>query len=145
MPESNTLTNLRKWFRGCPAISRQRRLNVDFLPETATEYALYAEPVQIAYRENVLGERIPQDIQTLRYIFMSRESFGADVTQNMENQEFYQDVLSWILEQNQAGNFPRISEGTVRSIVPTLTPFMVAADAGTARYQITIEITYKRY
>ena len=129
MPVLNNTEQLREWFRTCPAIDSGNRFRIDYLAETPTEYAIYAVPSTINYRENVLGEEIPADIQTLNFIFASKETYGADVQQNLANMGFYDAIVSWVIEQNLARNFPEIQGGKVRSIVPTLTAY--PAEVGT--------------
>ena len=144
MPELNNVDQLRKWFRTCPALSDQNRFRVDYLSESPTEYAIYASPSTITYHENVLGEEIPDDIQTLNFIFVSKESYGADVQTNLANLGFYDAVVMWVIEQNAQRNFPEINGGRVRSIVPTLTAFPAEIGSDTAKYQIQLRMTYKR-
>ena len=144
MPELNNVDQLRQWFRTCPALSDKNRFRVDYLSESPTEYAIYASPSTITYRENVLGEEIPEDIQTLNFVFASKESYGADVQTNLANLGFYDAVVAWVIEQNAARNFPTISGGRVRSIVPTLTAFPAEIGSDTAKYQIQLRMTYKR-
>ena len=64
--EINSVEQLRNWFRECPAISDRNRFRVDFLAESPTEYAIYAVPSTINYRENVLGEEVPDDEQSAK-------------------------------------------------------------------------------
>ena len=144
MPELNNIDQIRQWFRSCPALSDGNRFRVDYLSESPTEYAIYASPSTISYRENVLGEEVPNDIQTLNFIFASKESYGADVQTNLANLGFYDAVAAWVIEQNAARNFPTISGGKVRSIVPTLTAFPAEIGSDTAKYQIQLRMTYKR-
>lgn len=144
MPDLNNVDQLRKWFRTCPALSDQNRFRVDYLSESPTEYAIYASPSTITYHENVLGEEIPDDIQTLNFIFASKESYGADVQTNLANLGFYDAVVMWVIEQNASRNFPEINGGRVKSIVPTLTAFPVEIGSDTAKYQIQLRMTYKR-
>lgn len=142
--ELNNAEQLRAWFRNCPALAENSRFRMDYLAENPTEYAIYAVPSQINYRENVLGEKIPADIQSVNYIFASKESYGPDAMQNLENLGFYDEVVAWILEQNAERNFPEINEGWVKSIVPTLTAYPIQIGSDTAKYQIQIQITYRR-
>ncbi len=144
MPDLNNVDQLRRWFRTCPALSDQNRFRVDYLSESPTEYAIYASPSTITYHENVLGEEIPDDIQTLNFIFASKESYGADVQTNLANLGFYDAVVLWVIEQNALRNFPEISGGRIRSIVPTLTAFPAEIGSDTAKYQIQLRMTYKR-
>lgn len=144
LPTVNNAERLRDWFRTCPVLSRSSRFGVDYLAENPTEYAIYSVPSALAYHENVLGEEVLNDVQTINFIFASKESFGADVVQNLANLGFFEDVTAWILEQNAARNFPQINEGRVRSIVPTLTAYPAETGSDAAKYQIQIRVTYRR-
>ena len=144
MPQVNNTENLRTRFRGCPLLAPSSRFRVDYLAENPTEYAIYSVPSSLSYHENVLGEEILDDVQTINFIFASKESYGADVDQNLVNLGFYEGVVAWILEQNAARNFPTINEGRVRSIVPTLTAYPVETGTDAAKYQIQIRLTYRR-
>ncbi len=142
--EVNNAEQLRLWFRGCPAIADGNRFRVDYLAENPTEYAIYAVPSQLNYKENVLGEEIPLPVQTINYIFASKESYGADVEQNLANLGFYDEIVAWIMEQNAQRNFPSMNGGRIRSIVPTLTAYPIEVGSDAARYQIQLRVTYKR-
>lgn len=142
--QSPNIEKIREWFITCPLIKADKFVRVDYLPEKPTEYAVYSVPSPINYRKNVLGEEIPTDMQTVNYIFASKESYGADVSQNLTNLGFYQAVVEWITEQNAARNFPQIVEGDIKSIVPTLTAYPVEVGSNEAKYQIQLKITYRR-
>lgn len=145
MPQvSNNAEQLRAWFRNCPVLAEGSRFRMDYLAENPTEYALYAVPSQINYRENILGEEVPDDIQTVNYIFASKENYGADTEQNLANLGFYDEVIDWILTQNTERNFPTINEGRIKSIVPTLTAYPAQIGSDVAKYQIQLKITYRR-
>lgn len=141
--ELNNIQELRKWFRQCPALNGQNRFRVNYLSEDPTEYAIYASPSTIRYRENVLGERIPETNQSVNYIFASKESYGADVQQNLAAMGFYEKIVAWIIAQNAARNFPAMNEGPVTSIVPTLTAYPAEVGSDAAKYQIQINVSYK--
>lgn len=141
--ESSNAKKLRLWFRSCPALLPSNRFRVDYLAESPTEYAIYTVPSQIQYRENVLGEEVPAPIQSINYIFASKESYGADVEQNLANLGFYDEIVAWIMQQNAIRNFPDMTGGRVKSIVPTLTAFPVEIGSDVARYQIQLRVTYK--
>lgn len=142
--ESNNTEYLREWFRECPALQPGSRFNVDYLPENSTEYSLYAIPSEIRTRENVLGEEIPLDEQSVDWIFASKESYGSDVDQNLANLAFYEAVVEWIMQQNAKRNFPVMKDGRVKSIFPTLTAYPIAPGSDVARYQIQFRIKYRR-
>ena len=142
-PETSNIEYLREWFRDCPALQPDSRFRVDFLADCPTEYAIYAVPSTLLYRENVLGEEVLQDVQTVDYIFASVESYSGDTKANMANAAFYEYVIRWILTQNAVRNFPKMVGGTVRSIVPTLTAYPADVREDTAKYQIQLKITYR--
>ena len=144
MPEINNTEALRDWFRTCPAILKGNRFRVDYVAESPTEYAIYAVPSTLKYHENILGDEVLDDIQTQNFIFASKENYGADIQQNLANLGFHQEVVEWILEQNEARNFPEWSSGYVKSIVPTLTGYPAQVGSSAAKYQIQLKITYKR-
>lgn len=58
---SNSIDSLRQWFRQCPLLSKSNRFGADYLGENPTEYAIYASPSTLKYRENILGESVLED------------------------------------------------------------------------------------
>lgn len=69
---------------------------------------------------------------------------SSDTLQNLANLEFFNEVIEWIYRQNAAKNFPEIAEGAVISIMPTLSPFLIDATANVGRYQIQLNVKYRR-
>lgn len=142
---SNSMTQaLWEWLRACPQLRQGAKVGVDYLPDTATEYALYAVPSQIRTRENVLGEVTPAARQTQTFYFASKEPYGADNRQTLQNQQFYESVIEWIWEQNAERNLPEIPGGKVIAVAPILTTLIADAGSDVAKYQIQIQITYRR-
>ena len=144
MSDVSNIEQLRLWFRECPALSKAKKFGVDFMSDRPTEYALYVVPSSLKYHENILGERVPDDIQAQNFIFATKQPYGEDIRQNINNLTTLQDVLAWIQSQNAEQNFPLWDEGTIRSIVPTLTGHASQVGANVAQYQIQLTITYRR-
>lgn len=134
---------LRLWLRKCPAIQQAYKMGLDYLSEKASEYAVFTVPSPIQARENILGELVLDEIQTENFIFASKENYSPSAAQNSSNLLLHQMVVSWILEQNNAGNFPSWN-GLVLSIVPTLTGAPVQVGSSVAKYQIQLKVTYRR-
>lgn len=132
------------WIRQCPQLRRGAKVGVDYLADTASEYAIYAIPSVIRTRENVLGEIVPADVQTQNFYFASKEPYGADAQQTMLNQAFYEGIVEWIWDQTRARNLPKIPAGRVIAVVPTLTALIADAGSDVAKYQIQIQLTYRR-
>ena len=115
----NNTESLRNWFRKCPEISRNNRVRADYLAEGPTEYAIMSVPSTLKYHENILGEEVLDDDQVQNFIFASKEVYGADVQQNLANLAFYQSIVNWIIDRNNAKDFPEWDSGRIRSILPS--------------------------
>lgn len=142
--ETNNLEALRAWFRTCPMIEKTSYFRADFLGADAVEYAVFSVPSSLSYHENIIGEEVLDDIQTQNFIFASKEHYGADTRQNLDNLGFFQQITTWILAKNGEHDFPDWDGGTVKSIVPTLTAYPSQVGSNVAKYQIQIRVTYKR-
>ena len=143
MPQTNNTERLRTWLRTCPLVAKRTRFGADYMTENATEYGVFSVPSSLRYRENILGEQVPTLNQEQNFIFASKAPYGSDIKQNLENLGFWQDVVSWIWEQNDAQNFPEWDGGHVKSIVPTLTGALTQAGSDAARYQIQLRVSYQ--
>lgn len=141
MPNTNNAAALRTWLRGCDTVEQKRLFGTDYLAESAS-YSLDSVPTTLKYRENILGQRVLRETQEQNFVFASREPYGSDYAQNLDNLGIMQDVVAWIVEQNNGHNFPDWEGGTVISIVPTLSAYPIAMGSAYARYQIQIQVTY---
>lgn len=139
-----TVDALRDWFRECPSISKGNRFGIDNLSADPTEYAIYMTPSSLQTGVDITGEVYVKSIQEQSFIFASREKHPADVLQALANHGFYNDVISWIIQQNKDKNFPEIAEGKVISIMPSLTQYLFEAGANSGRYQISCKMKYRR-
>lgn len=146
LPESNNsiAAALWAWLRQCPSLAKGAKVGVDYLADQPREYALYAVPSTIRMSENVLGETVPAAKQEQTFYFASKEPYGADAQQTMQNQAFYEAVIAWVWEQNTKRTLPIIPNGRVISVTPTLTPMIADAAADTAKYQIQLKLVYWR-
>ena len=140
----NNTEKLREWLRECPAFVRTNRFNADYLGDNPTEYSIQSSPSALRSHENILGETVLDDIQFQNFIIASREPYGAEARQNLDNLQFYQDMVEWIVEQNNAGSFPEWEGGSVKAVLPTLTAYPVQGGSTQAKYQIQIQVTYRR-
>lgn len=132
------------WLRTCPELRQNAKVGMDYLADAATVYALYAVPSTIRTRANVLGEVVPADQQEQMFYFASKEPYGADTRQTLQNQSFYESIIAWIWKQTETRNFPEIPAGDVVSIVPTLTTLIADAGSDVAKYQIQLKLIYRR-
>ena len=142
MPTTNNAGALRAWLRQCPTVERKRLFGADYLADNES-YSLDVTPTALKYRENILGDMVLRETQEQNFVFASRDPYGAEFQQNLDNLGVMQDVSAWIIEQNNARNFPTWEGGEVTAIVPTLNAYPIAMGSAFARYQIQIKVTYR--
>ena len=142
MADINNASSMRTWLRQCPALERDRRFGADYLGDEES-YSLDAVPTALKYRENILGEMKLREKQEQNFVFASREPYGPQAQQNLDNLALMQAVSAWIMDRNNARDFPDWEGGEVVAIVPTLTGYPIAMGSAFARYQIQIKVTYK--
>ena len=145
MPETTPINNtasMRTWLRSCTQIESARLFGADYLGDEES-YSLDVTPTALKYRENILGDMVLQEKQEQNFVFASRDPYGADYQQNLDNLAFFQAVAKWIIDQNNARNFPEWEGGEVVAIVPTLSAYPITMGSAYARYQIQIKVTYR--
>ena len=142
MDTINNAGAVRTWLRRCPSIERARAFGVDYLAENGS-YSLDATPTALKYRENILGEYVLRETQEQNFVFASRDPYGGEFQQNLDNLGVMQDVSAWIIDRNNARDFPEWEGGEVTAIVPTISGYPIAMGSAFARYQIQLKITYR--
>lgn len=144
MPEVNNTAVLRDWLRTCPAFLDSARFGVDFSGDNPTEYTIYSSPTALKYYTDIFGDVYFRPVQELNFVLASICPLSSDVLQNLSNLGFFDEVIKWVYQQNTVKNFPEIAEGTVISIMPTLSPFLIDTTANVGRYQIQLNVKYRR-
>ena len=130
---------VRDWIKQCPCMQDYfaRKNGVKML-----EYGIYPSIVQPSYHENVLGELVADEIQEARFILTAKMQYKDGDTQRFN---FYENVIDWIEEQNKLRKFPRLNEGTVRSVNARVSQYVSEPNRAEERNEIQIRFTYKRY
>lgn len=144
MSTINTVENLRLWFLSCPEIDTILNFNADYIGSKAKECSIYSMPSNLRYTEDVVGNITYTVRQVRNFIFAMRLPHSNDVEQNLDNVKFFDDVQDWMYAQNTDKNFPEISEGTVVSIMPIKTQYLVDSSSDNALYEMQISLTYDR-
>lgn len=131
--------SIRDWIRSYPLIDNNLRVNIDWLPEDSTEYTIDSVPGDAVVQRYIDGSAKKQAL----FVFGSREPYGSDVLQNIDNSGFYEEFSKWVEEQNDAGNLPVLETGKTPIKVDVLsTAYVFQSDAETARYQIQCRLLY---
>ena len=138
MSEVNIMERVRQFLRTYPPLSDDK-LNVDFLPEDAKSYSVEAVPAQEIIRSYVDGSSVRQCL----FVVASREIFGEEVQQQLENLDFYWKLSDWMKEKTRKKELPDLGEGKqVLSIRATTSGYAFSADSNHARYQLQCRMEY---
>lgn len=133
------IEKIRDYFLDCPLLDELARLNVDYLGVDPTQYTIDSVPTTSIVKSYVDGGALKQYV----FVFGSREYYGADVLQNLENSGFYERFSSWIEEQNELSNLPKLSNGRNSEKLEVLTSgYLFDASEDNARYQLQCRLIY---
>ncbi len=136
------INNLRNYIRQCPYLdtfNNAIRVNVNYLEPSPDTYSIEEIPIEPILKKYVNGDSIRQ----YAFIFTSREPYGADVLQNIDNSGFYERFASWIESNNDNEVFPILENGLEPlEIKVTSTGYAFAVTEKTAEYQIQLRLKY---
>lgn len=130
---------LRDFIAGCPLLKNGVLLNVDRLGATEIEYTVDGEMTAPILRKYTDGSSLRQ----FDFVFASREKYGADTLQNIENSGFYEDFARWIETQSDTENLPELDKYRVPQYIEVQSGgYVFDSDDSTARYQIQLKFVY---
>ncbi len=133
------IDSIRDYMLDCPVLDAYAKLNVDFLGTQPTEYTIDSQPTTSIVKQYVDGSVIKQFV----FVFGSREYYGPDVLQNIENSGFYEELSEWFDEQSKIGNLPTLKDGKKAIKIEALTTgYLFDATEDNARYQIQARLIY---
>ena len=136
-PES-IIEGLDQYFRVCPLL-QDGVFRVDALGDEAVEYMLEPGITSPVIKKYVDGSSIRQ----YQFNFNSREFYGMDRLQAIQNSTFYEKFGEWVEEQSHEGNLPELPEGMEALSISVLTPgYLFDMSMDTARYQIQLQLKY---
>jgi hypothetical protein len=129
------IESIRNYFLTCQLLG-DGRINVDYLGDVPTEYNIDSVPTNpIVQRFSDGGSK-----RQFTFVFSSREYWGQDTLQNMENNGFYEELSDW-LETN--GTLPIMEDGKKAEKVECLTyGYLMGNSADNAQYQIQLRLIY---
>jgi hypothetical protein len=138
------IDKIRNFIRQCPYLQEFNgaiRVNVDYLDAEPTTYSIEEVPTEPILKRYVDGSTRRQ----YNFIFTSRESYGADVLQNIANSGFYEDFAQWLEECSDNGNLP-VLEGNKEAIKieAITTGYAFQTDENSARYQVQCKLIYNQ-
>jgi len=133
------INSIRDFMRQCPLLANNRRINVDYLPNSPVEYSIDAMPSNTVVKRYTGGGAMKQFI----FVFASKEYYGSDVLTNIENSGFYEDLSNWIETKSKRQELPQLSKGRESISMEVLdSGYLFQADEDMARYQMQLRLTY---
>ncbi len=133
------IEKIRKYMLGCPLLDEFGKINVDYLGVNPTEYTIDSQPTTETLKEYVDGGKLKQYV----FVFGSREYYGPDEIQNIENSGFYEKLSDWFHEQSEKGELPLLDDNKRAIKIEALTTgYLFDATEDNARYQIQARLIY---
>jgi len=136
------IDNLRNYIRTChhlDTFNNAIKVNVNYLEPNPDTYSIEEVPIEPILKKYVNGDSVRQ----YAFIFTSREPYGADVLQNIDNSGFYEKFATWIETNNNNDIFPLLDNGLEPlKIEVTSTGYAFAVTEDTAQFQIQLKLKY---
>lgn len=133
------LDSIRSFLKKCPYLDEfARGINVDYLSDKTTSYSLNEVVVNPIIKKYVDGSSIRQ----YAFLFTSREAYGQDVLQNLDNIGFYEKFANWLEESSANKDLPILENGRSMKIEATTIGYLFDANSDNAKYQIQCRLTY---
>ena len=117
----------------------ENAINANYLGGEADNFSIEEVPCKPVLKKYVDGSSMRQ----FQFAFCSREPYGAEIIQNIDNSSFYEDFTNEIEDKNNQGILPVSSDGIESiSIEVTSNAYVVATKEDTAMYQINLNFKY---
>lgn len=130
--------SIRGFVKECPFL-KDGRISVDFLGKEPGEYVIEGSPVSAMIKQYTDGGKLKQ----YSFVFGSREWYGLDVVEQLENSGFYEQFAKWLDEQTGKGKLPALEENRrAHSIEALSNGYVFDTDGKFARYQIQCRLIY---
>ncbi|MEG1411476.1 MAG: chloramphenicol resistance protein [Bacilli bacterium] len=135
-----TIESVRNYIKECPHLSEfHKGINVNYLGEEDDSYCIEETPANPIIKKYIDGSTVRRFL----FVFASKEAFGQDVMQNIENSGFYEKFATWLEEESNKGNLPILGKGKeARKIQANTNGYLFNAEMDRASYQIQLELIY---
>lgn len=130
------IEKIRQYFIDNEILDNESRINVDFLGNEPTEFAIEPTPVDPIITKFVNGSSLRQ----FQFILYSCNAYSSDVLQNMSNSSFYEQLYNKIESLNDEDKLPNIDG--IETIECLDNGSIKEAGTNVARYSIQMRITY---
>lgn len=117
----------------------ENAVNINFLDGEVDSFSLEEVPCEPILKRYIDGSSLRQ----FQFSFCSREPYGAEIIQQIDNSSFYDDFVEEIENKNNKGILP-IGADNIEPIELKVTSsaYVVATEEDTAMYQINLNFKY---
>ena len=134
---------VRNYIKTCPYLKEFEdevvKINVDKLEEDSTVYSIDESVFDPIVKTYIDGSSERQFV----FVFASREDFGQDFFQNIQNIGFYDDFSKWLEENTKNDILPDLGPGKTPSRIKAISNgYAFQTDVDKARYQVQIKLEY---
>lgn len=130
------MESVRDYMLKCPLL-HDGTLNIDYLPEEIA-YSINTIQCDPVYKKYADGNNLRQFMFSVE----SKEAYGSDVIQNIENSGFYQRLEEWVTNNNLDGILPDLEGYTPQEISCTYNGSLMYNDVNLGVYQIQFRLLY---
>lgn len=115
-------------------------INVNFLAGEIENFSIEEVPCNPIVKRYLDGTAIRQ----FQFVFCSREPYGSEILQNIENSTFYEDFADEIENKNNEGILPLLANGEPLKIEVISSAYTVSVTEDTSMYQINLSFKYRK-
>lgn len=136
----NITKQVREFVKSCPfLVEFNKGIGVDHLGVDDTSYMISPVPAKKILKSYIDGSSDRQYV----FVFASREAYGPDVVQNLENIGFYEQFEGWLEECALEKALPDLGEGkNAKKIEAQSTGYLYNTEVGRGVYQIQCRLVY---
>ena len=116
----------------------ENAINVNYLSGENDSFSIEEVPCNPIIKKYLDGSTLRQ----YQFVFCSREPYGAEVLQQIENSTFYEDFANEIEEKNNNDILPTLDNMEAMSLEITSNAYTVSVTEDTAMYQINLNLKY---
>lgn len=135
MAEKSKMELIKEFIETCPYL-KEGKINVDYLKEDINSYAI----VQATTTPIVTQYRGGGSIRQIAFDFVVQAPISSRNIENLANSKFGEDFTSWIEEQDDNRNLPKIPN--VQHIQCTSPSYILQRTNTQATYIIQMNCTY---
>lgn len=133
------LESIRNFMLQCPYLEEMAPVYVDYLDNEAVSYTIDSIPNTPVIKEYTDGSKLKQFL----FVFGSREFYGPDYVQNIENSGVFEKISAWFDDMTENNSLPALSDGKIPIKIETVSSgYVFGTTADTARYQIQARLIY---